>query len=220
MTPLIVIKGSREPAGAIGGGAADRAAAAAGLALEVLDRLPSPVLLVDRQAYILHASRSARALFERDGGLRPDARGRCCASSASATFVLRSKIAEAIGARRRHCLTIPREGRSALAACIVPLDGGDAAAPARTAAIFVSDPERPCIVPECLLTELYGLTPAEAQVAIGLANGQRLEDLARAKGVSINTVRTHLQQIFAKTEVTRQPDVVRLVLSGPGALPV
>jgi DNA-binding CsgD family transcriptional regulator len=221
MASLALVKeGGPHRLAAGGGGTSAGSAAAAGLALEVLDRLPSPVLLVDSEARILHASRAATELFRIDGGLRRDGRGRCCAASASATFVLRSKIAEAIASGERRCLTVPRQGRSGLAACIVPLRGGGDEDGRGAAAIFVSDPERPCVVPECLLMELYGLTPAEAQVAIGLSNGQRLEDLAQSKGVSINTVRTHLQQIFAKTEVTRQPDVVRLVVTGPGALPV
>lgn len=50
-----------------------------------------------------------------------------------------------------------------------------------------------------LLSVAYGLTPTEAQVALGVMRGEAPAVIARALGVSINTVRTHLAQAYAKT---------------------
>jgi DNA-binding CsgD family transcriptional regulator len=63
-----------------------------------------------------------------------------------------------------------------------------------------------------LLTELFGLTPAESRVASVLAEGQTLRDAADQLGVSVNTVRTHLARIFDKVGVNRQAELVRLMI--------
>jgi DNA-binding CsgD family transcriptional regulator len=61
----------------------------------------------------------------------------------------------------------------------------------------------------------YRLTTAEAALAVALAEGQTLRDIASAKDISINTLRVQLQAIFAKTACHRQSDLVRLVLRLP-----
>jgi DNA-binding CsgD family transcriptional regulator len=62
-----------------------------------------------------------------------------------------------------------------------------------------------------LLRGLHGLTPAEAELVGQLARGRSLEEAARARGVSINTVRSQLKQVFSKTGTSRQGELVQLV---------
>ncbi|MBG0808378.1 helix-turn-helix transcriptional regulator [Methylosinus sp. H3A] len=64
-----------------------------------------------------------------------------------------------------------------------------------------------------LLQGLFDLTPAEARVARAIAAGRPASEIAGAHGVSAETVRTQLRAVFAKTGVSRQVDLVRL-LSG------
>lgn len=68
------------------------------------------------------------------------------------------------------------------------------------------------------LAAVFGLTPAEAAVAAGIAAGERPADCARRLGRSLNTVRTHLKSVFAKTGVRRQAELVQLTggLAGAG----
>jgi DNA-binding CsgD family transcriptional regulator len=63
------------------------------------------------------------------------------------------------------------------------------------------------------LVELYGLTPAETKLAILIAEGIDLETAAKRLCVSIQTIRTQLKSIFAKTNVSRQAELVALLLS-------
>jgi DNA-binding CsgD family transcriptional regulator len=65
------------------------------------------------------------------------------------------------------------------------------------------------------LIQLYGLTAAEARLTAALVNGERLEDYAVRQRISINTVRTQSKQIFAKTGLSRQADLIREVLANP-----
>ena len=49
-----------------------------------------------------------------------------------------------------------------------------------------------------------GLTPRECEILDLLASGQTNQELARALGVSPNTVKTHLANLFTKLEVDRR----------------
>jgi DNA-binding CsgD family transcriptional regulator len=62
-----------------------------------------------------------------------------------------------------------------------------------------------------VLTTAFGLTPAEADVAIRLSNGETRETVARARGVSLETVRSQIKNIFAKMDLRREVELnVRL----------
>jgi DNA-binding CsgD family transcriptional regulator len=67
-----------------------------------------------------------------------------------------------------------------------------------------------------ILRALYGLTPAEADVAIGVYDGHSLSDLARDRATSIHTVRTQLKRVMNKCQVRSQLELCQLLTSGPG----
>src|SRR5574337_427654 len=58
------------------------------------------------------------------------------------------------------------------------------------------------------LQRLFGLTTAEAEMTVLLANGGSLEAIAEARGVSVDTVRTQLRRVFTKTGIHRQGELV------------
>ena len=59
-----------------------------------------------------------------------------------------------------------------------------------------------------------GLTPLESQVAVLLAEGKSVREIARIMELSVHTIYWHLQQIYhKKAPLSRQVDLVRLVLS-------
>ena len=64
-----------------------------------------------------------------------------------------------------------------------------------------------------VLAGLFDLTPGQAKVAQGMASGLSTEEISRKLGVTVHTVRAYLKQIFSKTGVTRQAELVAL-LSG------
>ncbi|MDO9460161.1 MAG: helix-turn-helix transcriptional regulator [Alphaproteobacteria bacterium] len=69
----------------------------------------------------------------------------------------------------------------------------------------------PAIRP-ALLQKTYGLTPAEARVAIVLLEGISARDVADYLSVSHHTVRTQLKQIYAKLGVDTRARFVKLLL--------
>jgi DNA-binding CsgD family transcriptional regulator len=68
------------------------------------------------------------------------------------------------------------------------------------------------------MRELYGLSQIESNLAVALARGATVKECAEGRGVSIETVRWQLKQVFAKTRTSRQPELIRLVLTGPALL--
>jgi pimeloyl-ACP methyl ester carboxylesterase/DNA-binding NarL/FixJ family response regulator len=62
-----------------------------------------------------------------------------------------------------------------------------------------------------LFRTAYGLTQAESQVAVLLASGLRLSDIADERHVSVETVRTQIKIIKSKTSVRDLPGLVRLL---------
>ncbi len=69
-----------------------------------------------------------------------------------------------------------------------------------------------------VLAELYGLTRAQAAVARKLYAGCTVEETAAQLKLSLNTVRTHLKQIFSKCEVQSQAELHHLLATGPQVL--
>ena len=58
-----------------------------------------------------------------------------------------------------------------------------------------------------------GLTPSESQVAVWLAEGKSVREMAEATGHTKESIYWHLKQIYQKLSISRQVDLVRLVLS-------
>ena len=63
----------------------------------------------------------------------------------------------------------------------------------------------------------FGLTPAEARLAVALAAGQTLQDYAAERAVSLNAVRFLLKGIFRKTGAASQAQLVATLARLPAA---
>ena len=80
-------------------------------------------------------------------------------------------------------------------------------------ALLIRDPERRTEASRETVRRLFDLTPAEATLALALADGLTLDEAADRLKIRKNTARAHLRAIFAKIGVTRQTTLVRLLLS-------
>ncbi|MCY4429206.1 MAG: LuxR C-terminal-related transcriptional regulator [Rhodospirillales bacterium] len=81
------------------------------------------------------------------------------------------------------------------------------------AIVLVVEPELRTVADPQLVGKALDLTPAESRVAVMLAQGSTLHEIAVATGRSSGTVRWHLKQIFSKTGIARQVELVQLVQS-------
>jgi DNA-binding CsgD family transcriptional regulator len=96
----------------------------------------------------------------------------------------------------------------------------DAPAPDEAAVlIMILDSAQPIEATEAELRQLYGFTATEARLANHLMEGLALEDCCEAMGIRRTTARMHLRNIFAKTGVRRQGELVSLLLKSIGLGP-
>ena len=86
------------------------------------------------------------------------------------------------------------------------------------ATLFIADPEGGHISTTEVLETLYQLTHAEAELVRLIAEGNSLEEVAAERGVTMNTVRSQLKQVFSKTDTSRQGELVHLVLTGVASI--
>ena len=105
-------------------------------------------------------------------------------------------------------------GHAAVAALVTPLPPGLAEAlpgPRGLALVALRrlDGTRPTIAER--LRQLFGLTCAEATLALALLAGQHLDEIAAARQVRISTLRFQLRAVLDKTGTRGQSDLVRLL---------
>ena len=81
------------------------------------------------------------------------------------------------------------------------------------ALVLIVEPGRHPRLDSALVARTLRLTPAESQVAALLADGKTVRDIALATGRRESTIRSHVKHMFAKHGLSRQADLVRLVLS-------
>lgn len=85
----------------------------------------------------------------------------------------------------------------------------------RAVLVTVEEPSKP--LPKNAITEhlrqTYGLSAAEADIAYLIANGENVRDISDARNSTIATVRTQTKHILFKMGLTRQGDIVRIVVA-------
>jgi DNA-binding CsgD family transcriptional regulator len=114
--------------------------------------------------------------------------------------------------------SVKRAGSATCRVLVAPLLLEDAhAAKAAYIAVIYAPSEQRTITAEVLL-EIYGLTRAQADVARRLYAGLSVEETATELKLSLNTVRTHLKQIFSKCEVQSQAELLHALALGPQSL--
>ena len=82
-------------------------------------------------------------------------------------------------------------------------------------ALIVDPGSRTRIDPE-LVAATLDLTPMESRVAVWLAEGKTVRNIAQALGRTENTVRWHMKNIFNKHHISRQFELAQLVLALAG----
>ena len=82
-----------------------------------------------------------------------------------------------------------------------------------SALVLIVDPRGHHRVDPRVVAKTLHLTRAESQVAVWLAEGRSVREMAEASGRTQHAIYWHLKQIYQKRFISRQADLVRLVLS-------
>jgi DNA-binding CsgD family transcriptional regulator len=177
--------------------------------------------LVDSKSKVRHMNQLAFNHLEGDGCLRLD-KGRLVESGPLApTCRLEQLIAQAVSSKIRSLDNGPGGSLrlSHFNVTVVPVPKQNHINEHDSYAIvFVTDTRKPARSRAAVMQQLYRLTPAEARVADCLLNGLEVRDTADHLGITLETCRFHLKRIFTKTGMRRQSELIRLMLSLPGAI--
>lgn len=184
---------------------------------EVIDRLRVGVILVNADGRALRWNPSANAMLDDGNAIRlvddcVHARDR------DGEQALRAALRDAAQSGATHAFQLCANGSASRSIRVVanPLSGVPPGNPAREAvvALLLAGPE---VISERSLRPLqsrHALTEAETELVALLSRGASIEQAAAQRGVSLNTARSQLKQVFAKTETRRQSDLLRLVFTG------
>lgn len=185
-------------------------------ALAALDGVDHAIFLVDATGRVCHANAAAAALAAKGSGVRIE-NGILAAADGGSLRRLDAAIGAATRreATLRGAASVPvlRAGGTALSATVTPLRGGDQGVfgTARLAMIALKDTAAAQEATAARIRALYGLTPAEARVAMALLDGCSPREAATRLGVTFQTVRNQLQALYDKTATSRQSALVLLL---------
>ncbi len=187
----------------------------------VLDELQFGVIVADADARLITANLYARQLLNRCAGLTVTRSGVLVADGSSNTTLrhlisLSAKPSVGSPGHFSSVLKVPvgSGGRSyTLQFSSITLEAARNIGVANAALIFLSDSSDSAVPSDTDLQAAFDLTPAEARVARVAIEIDSVNEIAAQLSISVNTVKTHLKSIYAKTEATSRSQFVRRVLA-------
>lgn len=194
---------------------------------DVLESLPTGVVLLDPSHHVLFANRVARSIANQADGFILTEEGPAGAAPGE-TVRLRGLIASATAANDSltaggGLIKLQRpSARRAYEVLVAPLGSNPAVERSQdgVAVLFISDPEDDQPADLTLLQRSYGLTPSEARFANALLRGHSLTEIASSLGVTMHTARWTVKQVLSKTETRSQGQAIARMLRGLARLRV
>jgi DNA-binding CsgD family transcriptional regulator len=185
----------------------------------ILDGLSVGMILVDGNGCIVHANAAGSAILGAGDFLRAVG-GRLAAGDAQTNETLREVITAAdagdaaVGIRGTAVPLTAQDGERYVAH-VLPLSCGAARrvglACTAVVALFVRKVALEASSPSDVIGRIYKLTPTELRVLLAIVDIGGVPEVAAALGVAATTIKTHLGNLFEKTGVARQADLVKLV---------
>ncbi|HZZ86797.1 MAG TPA: hypothetical protein VFE13_00550 [Caulobacteraceae bacterium] len=197
--------------------AIDHGARMAAHMAEALDRSSQAVFLLDQSGAIRHANREAERLLAEATALC-SLGGQLSAVPVAATRTLEHLVLRAASrdpaVRSGGSMAIVTPLRQAPLTLTVAPMRPDRTVWTSTSWVIVcaNDLAKAVRAPEHQMRQLFGLTVAEARVALALFDGASPREAAEALGVSFHTVRSQLARIYEKTQTHRQSELMRLMM--------
>lgn len=195
----------------------------------ILDLMPNAALLLDSRGRVTQANAAAEELLRQTDGITFDTDGSLQLVSAllSERQALARALKDALDVAGGFGTALASEpvrvsrpsGAAPLLVLAVPLPRPsfpfwELVAPARALVVIV-DPSAKSRASATSLQAAYGLTAAEARVALLLASGITGPQMPAALGVSAATIKTHLRRCFEKTGAHSQAELSRLFTMFP-----
>lgn len=183
-------------------------------AINAFAGMPTAVLSVDREGRVHYANDPARRILleHRSFDHRDRTRLMPADPKAAARMVdFLNAAADRPGSPDQTAI-LRLDGRDDAPAVTLTAVAATGSDQGRLIHLILSDPARRTVAQPAQLGVALGLTPSEARVVHGLIETGSVEDAARGAGVSLSTARTYLKNVYHKTGVSKQAELVRLAL--------
>ena len=185
----------------------------------LLDNAMVGVVYLDRHGKIVEANTRARAILRRGDGLE-DRAGFLRARGPADDVRLGSLLARVLPGGERpdtgDSIAVQRSSklpRLAVHVSPVTVDRQEGVVSRAAALALIVDPAvKPCIDSEHVAA-ILGLTRAESRVAAALAEGASVREIAAGTKRKESSVRWLIKNIYAKLDISRTADLVRMVLT-------
>ena len=188
--------------------------------IELLDNTEVGVIYLDQRGMIYETNARARAILRQGDGLLDRGgflRARLSAEDAKLQRLLARALPKSNAAAASGSMAVGRSPvlpRFALHVNPIAIRHEVEFGARRIAAIvLIVDPGSRLRIAPGLLSATLGLTEAQSVVAAELAAGNSVRDIAVATRRQESSVRSLVKQMHARLGITRQADLVRLVLS-------
>jgi DNA-binding CsgD family transcriptional regulator len=196
--------------------------------MAALDRLPSGVLLLDSFGLVAFANIAAKNMLNNNDGLRlskltnTTGLGKLVADNIATSKAIDHAISATLNRvaydipHFSRCIKVPRTSGTAsynlqFSSLGDHIEFGESTG-AYSTIIFMIDSTHELSVDPSALQSAYGLTPAEAKVAVLLLESSSAQEVAEKLGTSLNTVRSQIKQIYTKLGVDSRARFVKLLL--------
>jgi len=196
---------------------------------EALDLLNIGLILCAESGQLQFTNRTADEILQSRDGLEVNAHGVLQATQEDASLLseligrVTRASADEVRAHADVAVSLRRASRkrplTVLIRCAdgtVP-EGGNTTKPG--ALLIVIDAALPVHTQESELRRLYGLTSTESRLAKLLMEGKDLDGCCDELGISRSTVRMHRRNLFSKTDVRRQTQLITLLFKSIGLGP-
>lgn len=185
----------------------------------LLDQIRVGAAMIDQDCQVAVTNKMFDRMIQKADGLNLVGRT-LVLSSAEANDRLMSALSEFDSSGPRF-IAIPRERGAPLRALIRPcLDEdliGSFGAPAGIGfVLLIGDPNLAVAASRDSLASAFDLSPAESALAALMSRGASLPESAKALGVTIHTIRSHVRRLLSKTDSRTQADLIRAIASLPG----
>tara|TARA_B100001105_G_scaffold255283_1_gene253910 strand:- start:3607 stop:4740 length:1134 start_codon:yes stop_codon:yes gene_type:complete len=181
---------------------------------QALDGLSCGVVLLDRQRKVLHANRAALDVLRRPYGITTRAGVLACAQPGCRRHLEAAWQSVASG-QPTASMCLAGENGSTLTLTLSSLRGRDLdrfsamRIPMPAVLLYIVDSNAAPTLASERLQVAFGLSAAEARVALAAMDGDTIAEMGDQLGLSPNTVKTHLSRVFSKTGASRRSQLVR-----------
>jgi len=186
--------------------------------------LPFGFFIVDRRAGILFQNAMGEKILAAEKGGEANGSNKLLVGSRSEQAIFSRLLKETMVENEIDPLPAPKamniseaDGQVALSLLVLPAPSGVCVSGKVRdwAAVIISANSKRPDPPADILRQLFPFTQVEARIVKALLRHDTLKAVAVENHITVNTLKTHLKNIYSKTGTSRQTELIRLLMALP-----